>query len=257
MKPIAKNNKIKIRVLIGILVLSLGAMAAFGIGLWLDMSSTRQGQEFFAAMHVDVVQSPRETSLTPTLFVPALDFDELREMAPNLVGWLQSQGTVINYPIVQGMDNDFYLDHLPNGVRNSMGSIFLDYRNHADFSSSTIFIYGHNMASGDKFSSLRHYTDQQFFEQHSNMLIFTPERNFEIVIFAGYDIDSSVEVPPMGFANQADFESYIADLRNRSFINSDIEVNYGDQLVFLCTCIFTNQSPWRRIIVGKLVELDW
>ncbi|MCL2752899.1 MAG: class B sortase [Defluviitaleaceae bacterium] len=276
MEQKVKNNKIKLRILIAILVLSAGSAIVFAAIILHDIITTRQGQDFFAQMSVPIVQlpvNPPQQNIVADdesnddnidtiaeeepFLLPILDFEAKRELAPNIVGWIQSPGTVINYPIVQGADNDFYLDHLPNGRRNSMGSIFLDYRNEADFSSQNMFIYGHNMASGDKFSSLRQYENRAFFEQHSEMFIFTPHQNFVLEIFAGYNINSAIEHPPMYFESEIDFERYIENLRSRSFIRSDVQVSYNDQLVFLVTCVYADDNPWRSIIVGRIIALDW
>ncbi|MCL2576294.1 MAG: class B sortase [Defluviitaleaceae bacterium] len=258
----AKSNKIKLRIMIAVLVLSVGGAITFGVLLLYDMTTTRQGQDFFADMAIPVIQRPASLSRQSldsenVNFTLMVDFDEKREQAPNIVGWIQSPGTVINYPVLHTTDNDFYLNHLPDGRRNAMGSIFLDYRNAADFSSQNMLIYGHNMASGDKFSSLRHYENQSFFEEHSTIFIFTPHKNFAIELFAGYNFNSNIEHPPMHFANETEFENYIEELRTRSFINSDLQVSFGDQLVFLATCVYAGDSPWRSVIVGRLVALNW
>jgi len=277
----SRKYKAKLAAMIAVLIVSVATMAAFGTILAMDWMAARQGQNFFAEVAVTQVVMPvgqlfylpsaaSQTGETvravqintmqedeaSKLVLPVINFDELRTSMPNIVGWIQSPGTVINYPIVQGADNDFYLYHLPDGRRNAMGSIFLDYRNEADFSGTNIFIYGHNMASGHKFSTLSRYESHEFFMNHGTMFIFAPHGNYALVIFAGYNIDSSVEHPPMYFADEAAFDRYIADLRRRSFIRSDAEVSYGDRLVFLCTCVFMEDSPWRRIVVGRLMPLD-
>jgi sortase B len=112
------------------------------------------------------------------------------------------------------------------------------------------------MRSGNKFSSLHGYLNHQYLVDHPSIFIMTPDANFEMVIFAGYDIDSSLEHPPMGFANEAYFERFLTDLQRRSFINSGITPEFDDNIVFLVTCIRNYTSPWRRIIVGKLVEIE-
>jgi len=271
-----KSAKIKLYLLIGVLVLSLAGAATFGILLIRDRLATRQGQDFFAEMAIPMIErsaaSPQQGAgeggqggdididapAQQAAFAPfVVDWDYHREQAPNIVGWIQNPGTVINYPIVQGTDNDFYLDHLPNGRRNAMGSIFLDYRHAADFSGQTILIYGHNMASGDKFSSLRRYTDRAFFEDHPTIYIFTPRGNFVIEIFAGYNIDTSVEHPPASFASEEQFNNFMDDLRRRSFIRSDFHAEFGDQLVYLVTCTYAGTTPWRTVIIGRLVPAPW
>ncbi|MCL2386593.1 MAG: class B sortase [Defluviitaleaceae bacterium] len=266
------SSKTKIRILYAVLGVIIVIMAFFGISLAVEMHTDRQGRAFNAALPVDFI--PRETVQLPNpdsevrlfaeiisveeeeeiAFVPLVDFDEMRNQFPSIVAWIQSEGTVINYPIVQGEDNDFYLDRLPNRQRHPWGSIFLDYRNAIDFSDSSILIYGHNMRSGDMFGSLKYYANQAHFEEHSTMLIFTPTNNFVLELFAGYLLDSAFEVPPMYFTDEEHFYSFVNNIRRRSIFQSEVEVNYGDRLVFLCTCTTGGNINERLIIVGRLVE---
>ena len=270
MKEKAKKKNSKLTILIIILTASVIAILVLA-GLWLhETITTRQGQQFFDTLAIDfAVNQPVQVVsiiiddhgqeievIEYVRSLPQIDFDALRETMPSIIGWIQSYGTNINYPIMQYTDNDFYLNHLPDRRRHVMGSIYMDYRNEGDFSSPFMMIYGHNMASGDKFSSLRHYTDHQYFLDHDTMLILTPDANFELLIFAGYNINSSMEHPPMEFDHAGYFYHFIDDLLRRSFINSDIRPEWGDQLVYLVTCIYTGASPWRRVVVGILVEIE-
>ena len=271
MNDSANRNRKKIKTLYIILTASVTLMIIFAAILLSELYTTGQGRAFYSSLSGDFVSrpAPAETLLnsgpgSPGLFaaedgsesfVPFIDFDELRETSPNIVAWIQSEGTVINYPLVQGTDNYFYLYHLPDGTSHRMGSIFLDYRNSPDFSDQNIFIYGHHMASGDMFGTLKNYRDQNYFEQHYSMFIFTPTNNFILMLFAGYVIDSSVEILPMSFMDADDFYMYISSLRSRSFFTSDVEVSFGDTLVFLCTCTDGGSNDERLIIVGKLMEV--
>jgi len=235
-------------------------MVGFAAALVLDLLTIGQGQSFYADQSIEF--RPR-TQASPSGSIqltqaneteePFVDFDEMREIFPSIVAWIQSEWTVINYPIVQGGDNDHYLYRLADGRSHIMGSIFLDYRNVPDFSDQSIIIYGHDMRSGDMFGSLRHYTDQDYFEAHSSMFIFTPEQDFELLLFSGYVIDSAYEVPPMHFADQEDFDRFVSDIKRRSIFSSDVEVSFGDQIVFLATCTPNNLENERLIIAGKLV----
>ena len=76
---------------------------------------------------------------------PAVDFASLQKINPDIVGWIYIEGTQINYPVVQGNDNQYYLKHLFSGEWNGSGCIFLDSRNRADFSDRHSIIYGHHM----------------------------------------------------------------------------------------------------------------
>lgn len=75
---------------------------------------------------------------------PTVDFAALTEINPDIVAWIYIEGTEINYPVVQGIDNQYYLKHLFNGKWNSSGCIFLDSRNTPDFSDRRSIIYGHH-----------------------------------------------------------------------------------------------------------------
>ncbi|MCL2357328.1 MAG: class B sortase, partial [Defluviitaleaceae bacterium] len=148
------NKNTKLIILCIILGATFAFTAYFGISLALEIRANRQGEEFFATMPVDFV--PRitivpvpivreEPTVEPTIeeyhtpepesepLAPLLDFDELRESFPSIVGWIQSEGTIINYPIVQVRDNDFYLRRLPDRTSHIWGSIYMDFRNASDF----------------------------------------------------------------------------------------------------------------------------
>lgn len=262
------KNKTKIAILTVLLVVSLGLTVYFGVSLVPEIHTDRQGAEFYAAMPVEVLPRVLPPTPAPVAVIepeeiyepepeiyepePFIDFDALREDFPSIVGWIQSAGTPINYPIVQGTDNDFYLHRLPDRTRHAWGSIFLDYRNAADFSDAAILIYGHNMRSGDMFGSLKYYARQDFFEAHPIMFIFSPGQDFVLHLFAGYEIE--FEVPPMSFDGEDDFYNFIADIRARSVFQSDVTVSFGDTLVFLCTCTDSANVNDRLIIVGVLAE---
>ena len=117
---------------------------------------------------------------------PAVDFAALKEINPDIVAWVYIEGTEINYPVVQGTDNQYYLKHLFNGKWNSSGCIFLDRRNEPDFSDRHSIIYGHHMKNGTMFSGLTQYKKQEFYQAHPTILLITPEQNIRVEIFAGY-----------------------------------------------------------------------
>jgi len=275
-----------------VLGLSVGAMVFFTIAFILNIKNIRQGQAFYENLYFEVTQldeltledrifiveeieinletkieleiememgteiemdsNEDEAHQTLTPFKSSIDFDSeyIKENYPTLVAWIKSEN--LNYPIVQGIDNSYYLSRLPNGKHHVMGSIFLDYRNLCDFSEQSIVIYGHDSRKGEMFGSLKQYNNQKYYEQNSSMLIFTPNCDYNLILIAGYIIDSAVEVPHLCFINQTDFDQYVNRIKKRSIFKSDVVVNYGEQLVHLVTCTPNGSINERLIIVGKL-----
>lgn len=220
--------------------------------------SIKTGQQF-NSQTAALFMPKKITKTTPLLFnstpfIPMVDFDNLRQQYPHVVGWIVAENTPINYPIVLGCDNDFYLRHLPDGTPHKFGAIFMDYRHHGDFSENSIFIYGHNMQSGDQFGTLRDFYSQETYEQHAPFYIYTPHANYTLTLFAGYVLDARVATPPLMFSNENEFDNYIHDVKTQSIFKSDITPVFDDQLVFLCTC--TNQNRHERlVIIGILTSI--
>ena len=187
------------------------------------------------------------------VWLPYIDFETANEIYPGIVGWLSQEGGALDYPIMQWTNNDFFLNHLPDGTRDRSGSVFLDYRNSFDFSDISSLIYGHATRSKAMFGSLDNYRKQAYYDQNPVMYIYTPEADYVFVIFAGYLLDSAVEVPPRKFADEDAFTKHINNIKKRSLFTADVEVNYGDRIVNLCTCAY-DWTNARLIIVGKLVE---
>ncbi|MCL2707816.1 MAG: class B sortase [Defluviitaleaceae bacterium] len=186
-------------------------------------------------------------------FAPSRDFVLLKRFYPGIVAWITLDQTVVDYPVMQGVDNEYYLTHLPDGVSHKMGSIFLDYASAADFSDKNTIIYGHHMKSGDMFAVLELYKKQDFLEEHPVILINTPFNDFKLEIFAGYVVDGETPVLERKFKNDEAFLDYINRIRRLSYVKSGVNVNAEDKIVSLITCTY-NFTNARFVVVGKLAD---
>ena len=180
-----------------------------------------------------------------------VDFTSLERINPDVVGWLAAEGTEIDYPVVRGKDNKFYLHHLFTGERNKLGSIFMDYRNHSDFSDKNTIIYGHNMKDGSMFSSLTKYKDQRYYDNFPTMLLYTPVGDFTIELFAGIVVDGNYESVRFDFKDDHDFQNYIDSLKKKSTFESNTIVKADDRIITLCTCSYEFNNA-RYVLYGKL-----
>lgn len=182
---------------------------------------------------------------------PQVDFIGLRSINEQVVGWIYDEASVINYPIVQADDNDYYLHRMFNGESNPSGAIFLDCRNQSDFSDSHCIVYGHHMKDGSMFAALSNYKSQEYYEEHPQMLLLTPDGNYVIEIFAGYVADVEDDAWVTGFALEEDYESWIAASISKSLISTGIVPTASDHILTLSTCSYEFQDA-RFVLLGVL-----
>ena len=179
------------------------------------------------------------------------DINKLENEYEGATGYIDIPNTSISYPIMQGEDNSYYLKHLPNGDRNKMGSIFLDYRNNG-FNDKNTIIYGHNFNNGTMFSDLLNYKSFEFYKNHSNYKIYTSDKVIEVAIFAVYIADATKDELPINFES-TDFDDYLDMVLESNLINSEVSIDSEDNLITLCTC---SNGSWknRLIVIGKVLN---
>ena len=215
-----------------------------------DMESVAVGQAAKAA------QEPSEGAGEPVLIQAAgsqMDFDGLRQMYRDVVGWIRLEDSRVNYPIVQGEDNVYYLNHLPDGTQNEAGSILLDRANTPDFSDEVSILHGHHMESGAMFGEFEKYADESYFRAHPEMMLFTPEGDYRVQIFAACTVDGETFDYPTAFADEADFEAFVDEMRRATPYETQVEVAYGERLLLLSTCAYSFREA-RFVVVGKLLD---
>jgi len=179
-----------------------------------------------------------------------VDFDALWEINSDVVAWLVSPDTGINYPVLQAPDNDYYLHRLIDGNWNDNGSLFLDYRCSGDFSDENSIIYGHNMRSGAMFGNLVKYKDQNYYDEHSDIYLVTPERQYRLDLFAGCIIESDADI----YQNHVSQE-YLQRCIARSTFQPDHVVVPEGPILTLSTCSYEFQNA-RYVVLGVLVPTD-
>jgi len=166
---------------------------------------------------------------------PQIDFDALLAANPDTVGWLYSVDTPINYPIVQGQDNEYYLTHLFDGTQNASGCLFLNAGNEADFTNTHSIIFGHHMKSGSMFSSITRYRAQDYYEAHPQLLLMTPGGDYILRPFSGYDTDVDSDSWQLLFD---DYANWLQGIKSRSAFTADVTPADSDPTITLSTCSY-------------------
>ena len=191
----------------------------------------------------------------PQAFSPiSIDFDLLSQRSDDVIGWLYLPDTAINYPVVQGYDNDYYLDHFIDGTPNVGGSLFADYACPDDFSGQNTIIYGHNMRDGSMFALVDDYSDQAFYDAHPVMYLNAPQQNYRVDFFAGFTTDPESFVYTAAFATEGDFIAYLNTVKQYSDFSSPVEVGGTDRIITLSTCTYSAEDV-RFVLFGKLTEI--
>ena len=200
--------------------------------------------------------NPSESGETTPAYVgPAIDFDELKKINDDCVAWIYIEDTDINYPIVQGSDNSYYLKHLIDGKWNSSGSIFMDSRVSADISDRHSIIYGHHMKNGTMFSRLTKYKEQEYFDAHPEGWLITPEDTYRIEFFAGYVANVKSVAWDLEFESDADFETWIKEAQKQSWFTSPFSPAVTDRILTLSTCSYEFDNA-RYVLHGIVCEVE-
>lgn len=193
---------------------------------------------------------PQIVELSPI----SIDFEELKKLSGDIVGWLYMPDTVINYPVVQGTDNDYYLRRFYDGSPSSGGTLFVDYVCPADFSGANTIIYGHNMMNGSMFATLNQFKDQSFYDEHPVIYLNTPAQNYKIEFFTGYVSDPEGRIYTSSFPSAEAYGAFLDEIRSYSVFDSPVSVTTNDRIVTLSTCAYTGVDR-RFVLAGKLIEI--
>ena len=166
-----------------------------------------------------------------------MDFKELQEMNPDIIGWIQIPGTAIDYPIVQAEDNDAYMDIGADGEPSAGGTIFLDYESQKDFRGLHNVIYGHNMRNGSMFHDLVRFKEESYFKEHQYGILYTPAETFYLKMVSAYYAAANPLYRTTKFETEAAFEDFFQTmLKTCKYGETDTQV--PESLFTFITCSY-------------------
>jgi sortase B len=181
---------------------------------------------------------------------------ELQKINPDVCAWLTVDGTNIDYPVVQGESNLEYVNKDIYGEFSLTGSVFLDCRNHRDFSDFYSLIYAHHMEGNVMFGELPNFLEEDYFEKHTSGTLYLPECTYTIKWFSCIDGNAYTE-EVFGFtqADSKEYQKQILDyLKSSSTQYRDIGVTTSDKIIGLATCSGT-ETDGRVILFGIMSKL--
>lgn len=258
----------------------LAAVFVFSTALLLrSMGDTSSGQEDYGdALAIasgdsrEMTQSTTEAATQPTepetIWIPApveddpmmeemaaIDLTALREVNADVVGWIRIPETKIDYPLLQGEDNDYYLKHTWKGGKNIVGSIFLESRNSPDLTDYNTIVYGHNMSSGAMFAGLHKFRKQSYWEAHPYVYLTTEEGVYRYEIFSSYRADVESATYGLSFRQAETRAEFLRHSLESSVIDTGIQPEENDRILTLSTCSGAGYSN-RWVVQARLKMVE-
>jgi sortase B len=186
----------------------------------------------------------------------SIDFEKLQNEYPNVAGWLYCEDSVINYPIMKGSDNDYYLHHSYDGSYSSSGALFIDAENLDDFQDYNTIIYGHHMKNGSMFASLSKWAEQDYYDSHKVMWLLTPNQNYKIILFSEYTTSAYSDTYRIFREPGEEFSDYLVKSAQYSnFSMPETEIYADSHYVLLSTCAYVFDNA-RYVVHGMLVPVE-
>lgn len=263
------QNKKKIYLIISIVsgLIVLAALAAIGMMFF----SFKQARDDYSQLAIQAKNSTPSNSGTPfwdweekdtvdeTMPDPVdipVDFDFLLGENEDIIGWIQVEGTDIDYPILYDTTyNLYYLNHNFKGTNTAYGSIFVMGENANDFTDFNTAVYGHNMLDGSMFAQLHQFRKKEFFDSHGQIILYTPDRKLTYQVFASYRRDNLNIIANNDFSTEELRAEYIDSVYAQEAVanfNPEYAVTASDRILTLSTCI--GNPAYRYIVQGVLIS---
>lgn len=187
----------------------------------------------------------------------SVNFDELMKMNPDTIGWIRfhPEPSQISYPIVKGKDNSEYLKKTFSANENTLGAIFLNVDNNADFMDKNTIIYGHRMKDGSMFRHLQDYEEKSFWESNPYFYIYTPDgREITYHIYSAGQVEDTSDTYLTSFESEEAYQSFLNMTKEASLYDTGVELNAQSAIVTLSTC--TSASDNHRFVVRGVKEKE-
>ncbi|MBR3243286.1 MAG: class B sortase [Parasporobacterium sp.] len=227
-----------------ILTLAIGVFLISGLKLISILTTYKEAEDAYKTITQTVAVMPTDSEKD----YPEIDFNSLLAMNPQTKGYIFIKD-VLEYPFVQGTDNETYLHTMLNGEYNPSGTLFIDCNIPEGVDAKNCIIYGHNMNDGSMFSSLYKYSDPEFYDAHRYVHIYTPEHHYLYKVVSAYTADVDGFTYTYNFPDDEAFTEFQKQTLLQSWFNSDTELTPDDKMITLSTCVNSGDEQYRNVVV--------
>ncbi len=177
-----------------------------------------------------------------------------------LIGWVKIDDTIVDYPVMQTVNNEYYLDHNFNQEEDRNGCIFMDYQCDVIRGCDNIILYGHHMKSGKMFGTLNKYSKESYYEEHPVIQFDTiyEKGTYQVMYVFRSKVYSEEDVTFKYYqfinaASEKEFNSAMNEMAALSLYDTGVTASYGDQLLTLSTCDY-QENKGRFVVVAKKIS---
>lgn len=179
----------------------------------------------------------------------------------DMAAWLQIPDTVVDYPVMwTPRDEEYYLRRNFEGKSDTAGCLILDTDSCLDPLATNLLIHGHNMRAGTMFGHLTDYEDEEYYQNHKQIILYTEEcqRNYEVIAVFRSQVykksDSVFKFYKFFQANTPEeFDDFYSNIKEMSIYDTGVTAEYGDHFLTLSTCVY-HVDRGRFVVVAKEVE---
>lgn len=190
-----------------------------------------------------------------------LKVEDLKKINTDIIGWLEIPNTKINYPVLQGKDNEYYMTHNYKKEKSKNGAIFLNKDYNFEIPSNNLLIYGHNMNNGTMFQELLKYSDKKFYEEHPKIRFTTIDDDSEYEIIAVFKSRVYYKSEKGVFRyyffinseSEDEYNKFIENAKRDSLYEIPQTAKFGDELITLSTCSY-HVEDGRFAVVGRKIK---
>ncbi len=268
-EELKRQEKKRRRVIILCSVLAAICLGYFGIYSYFDIKTGNSYNELNELKGKPVIG---QNNITPVIHYTTDEaqgskevLDEYKNLLnknKKLIGWVKIDDTNIDYPVMQTIDNEYYLDHNLNQEYDKNGSIFMDKDCDVLKPSTNFILYGHHMKSGKMFGNLHLYSDKAYYEKHPYILFDTiyEKGTYEIMYVFRSRVYSEQEIVFKYYqfidaVSEQEFDSNMKEMAALSMYDTGVTAEYGDQLLTLSTCDY-QEKDGRFVVVAKKVTKE-
>ena len=267
-RELKKKSLIR-NILISILLLVAVASIGYYVKYYSDAKKVQEQSDEFSelkdAKFADVLKNVEpvvKKDYDESVVIPDIldEYKALFNKNKSLIGWIEIADTIIDYPVMQTKDNEYYLKHDFNQKNDANGCIFLDCNCDVILGNDNWILYGHHMKNGKMFSSLIKYADMDYYEKHKYIRFDTiyEKGTYEVMYAFRSRIYNTNEITFKYYqfidANSSEeFDSYMEEMEKMSLIDTGVSATYGDKLLTLSTCDYQEENG-RFVVVAKRID---